>query len=106
PGAPLAPHDLATAWILDPVILSLLGITGWGYTRGLGALWRGSAGRGIRRWEAAAFLSGCVVLAIALVSPVHTLGEVLFSGHMAQHQLMMGLAAPLLVLGRPLVPWL
>lgn len=106
PGAPLAPHDLATAWILDPVILSLLGITGWGYTRGLGALWRGSAGRGIRRWEAAAFLSGWVVLAIALVSPVHTLGEVLFSGHMAQHQLMMGLAAPLLVLGRPLVPWL
>lgn len=106
PGEPLAPHDLAAAWVLDPVMLGLLGVTGWGYTRGLRALWRGSAGRGIRRWEAASFLCGWCVLAVALASPVHALGEVLFSGHMAQHQLMMGIAAPLLVLSRPLVPGL
>jgi cytochrome c oxidase assembly factor CtaG/cytochrome c2 len=41
----------------------------------------------------------------ALLSPLHRLGEVLFSAHMAQHELMMVVAAPLLVLGRPLVAW-
>jgi putative membrane protein len=34
------------------------------------------------------------------------MGEVLFSAHMAQHEVMMVLAAPLLVLGRPLAPYL
>jgi putative membrane protein len=42
---------------------------------------------------------------MALVSPLHPLGEVLFSAHMVQHELMMVVAAPLLVLGRPLVPF-
>jgi len=42
----------------------------------------------------------------ALVSPLHPMGEVLFSAHMAQHELLMLVAAPLLVLSRPLVPFL
>jgi cytochrome c oxidase assembly factor CtaG/cytochrome c2 len=50
-----------------------------------------------------AFWSGWVTLAVALISPLHPLGEALISGHMAQHELIMVLAAPLLVLGRPLV---
>jgi cytochrome c oxidase assembly factor CtaG len=44
------------------------------------------------------------MLLIALVSPLHRLGGVLFSAHMAQHELLMAAAAPLLVLGRPLIP--
>jgi cytochrome c oxidase assembly factor CtaG len=43
------------------------------------------------------------VLAIALVSPLHALGSALFSAHMVQHELLMLVAAPLLVLARPLV---
>jgi cytochrome c oxidase assembly factor CtaG len=39
------------------------------------------------------------------VSPLHPLGEQLFSAHMAQHTILMVVAAPLLVLGRPLVPF-
>ena len=35
--------------------------------------------------------------------PLHPLGEALFSAHMLQHELLMVLAAPLLVLARPLV---
>jgi putative membrane protein len=42
----------------------------------------------------------------ALVSPMHPAGEVLFSAHMLQHELLMLIAAPLLVLGRPLIPFL
>ena len=34
------------------------------------------------------------------------MGEVLFSAHMIQHEVMMLVAAPLLVLGRPLTPYL
>jgi putative membrane protein len=55
---------------------------------------------------AVAFGAGWVLLAAGLVSPLHRLGEVLFSAHMAQHELLMAAAAPLLVLGRPLVAFL
>lgn len=46
------------------------------------------------------------MLVIALVSPLHPLGEALFSAHMVQHELLMVIAAPLLVLGHPLVAFL
>ena len=105
-GRPLEPHDLAGAWVLEPGILIPLLLSAALYVLGVRALWRSEAGRGIRRWEAALFAAGWVTLAIALVSPLHALGEVLFSAHMAQHVLLMGIAAPLLVLGRPLIPFL
>jgi cytochrome c oxidase assembly factor CtaG len=41
-----------------------------------------------------------------MVSPLHPLGGALFSAHMVQHELLMALAAPLLVLGRPVIPLL
>jgi putative membrane protein len=40
---------------------------------------------------------------IALVSPLDVLSDILFSAHMTQHELLMVIAAPLMVLGRPLV---
>jgi putative membrane protein len=49
---------------------------------------------------------GWMFLALALVSPLHPLGETLFSAHMVQHEILMLAAAPLLVLSRPLVPML
>ena len=45
-------------------------------------------------------------MVIALVSPLHPMGEVLFSAHMAQHEILMLAAAPLIVLGRPLLAYL
>jgi cytochrome c oxidase assembly factor CtaG len=45
-------------------------------------------------------------LLVALLSPVDALGGILFSAHMAQHELLILVAAPLLVLGRPLAPFL
>lgn len=106
-NAPLAPHDLWRAWSSDPGIVLPLGLAAVLYARGLRALWHhAGAGRGIRRWQAGAFAAGWLVLAIALVSPLHELGETLFSAHMAQHELLMAVAAPLLVLGRPVIPFL
>lgn len=52
------------------------------------------------------FTLGWIVLAVALVPPLDTWSEHWFSAHMMQHQLMMVVAAPLLVLGKPLGVWL
>jgi cytochrome c oxidase assembly factor CtaG/cytochrome c551/c552 len=103
-SAPLAPHDLWTAWSGDPLVLGGLGLTAVLYARGMACL-RARSGRrrSARRREALAFWNGWTILALALVSPLHPLGEALVSAHMAQHELIMALAAPLLVLGHPLV---
>jgi putative membrane protein len=99
-GEPVEPHDLWTAWTWAPGIIIPLLLSAVLYYRGA------KASRGMRRWEIACFWAGWVTLVIALVSPLHPLGEALFSAHMAQHELLMVIAAPLLVLGRPLVPML
>jgi putative membrane protein len=74
------------------------------YTVGVRRIWRRAArGRGVRRRDVACFAAGWLALAVAVISPLHALGDVLFSAHMTQHELMMVVAAPLLVLGRPVV---
>jgi putative membrane protein len=91
-------------WTLSPVIPVLV-LTGALYARGLRRIWsRLGAGGGIRWWEAACFGVGWLSLWIALVSPVARLSEILFSAHMAQHEILMVVSAPLLVLGRPFLP--
>jgi putative membrane protein len=106
-GQPLAPHDLWGAWSWEPAVVAPLLLSAWLYARGVQALWRNAgAGHGVGRWEVAAFVAGWVTLALSLVSPVHRLGGVLFSAHMAQHELLMVVAGPLLVLGRPVIPFL
>ena len=104
-GRPLAPHDLAGVWPLEPGVVAPLFATALLYARGLGVL-RARAGHRAYRAEAWCFAAGWAVLAAALASPLHPLGGVLFSAHMAQHELVMVVAAPLLVLGRPVVPFL
>jgi putative membrane protein len=97
-------HELWLTWGLEPRVIAPLAISAILYARGIARLWRGGhAGRGVRRWEAACFGAGWLALAVALVSPLHPWGSVLFSAHMTQHEILMLVAAPLLVLGRPVV---
>jgi putative membrane protein len=106
-GLPIAPHDLWRAWSGDPAVVGLLLGGGIAYAAGTRRLWRAAGrGHGITTWQTASFAVGLFVLGAALVSPLHALGGVLFSAHMAQHTLLVVVAAPLLVLGRPLVPLL
>jgi len=73
------------------------------YARGILRLWRkAGVGRGIRRLELVSFALGWAALAIALLSPIDTVAEHSFAIHMVQHELLMVVAAPLIVLGRPL----
>jgi putative membrane protein len=105
-GAPLEPHDLWLAWTFEPVTIVLIMVSGWLYARGLTRLWHAAgAGRGVRRLDVWAFATGWVLLALSLLSPLHALGGVLFSAHMAQHELLMTVVTPLLVLGKPLIPF-
>jgi putative membrane protein len=106
-GPALTPHDVWSAWSFEPGVIIALVLTGLLYLAGTRALWQSAGvGRGVRRWEAAAFAAGWLTVALALLSPLHQLGGVLFSAHMVQHELLMAVAAPLLVLGRPVVVWL
>jgi putative membrane protein len=97
-------RELAADWPLEPFVVLPLVVTAWVYLRGLRRMWReAGGGHGVRRWEAACFAGGWLALAVALASPLHPWGNVLFAAHMTQHELLMLVAAPLLVLGKPVV---
>lgn len=105
--APIGPDAFWTAWHWDPWLLAALGLAGLAYARGVTRLWRRAGrGRGIPRWRVGAYYAGMGALVAALLSPIHAAGEALFSLHMVQHLLLMVVAAPLLVLGRPLPAYL
>lgn len=99
---PPRPGQLWTSWELEPFVILSLSLTGLLYGRGLRALWqRAGRGAGVKGWEAASFAAGWIILALSLISPLHIWGSALFSAHMTQHELLMLVAAPLVVLGRP-----
>ena len=105
---PSAAHDWgALGWDAEPWVLVSLALAGGLYALGARRL-RPSSGSGKAAAVRASvlFAAGWTVLLLALVSPVDALGAQLFSAHMLQHELLMLLAAPLLVLGRPLATWI
>jgi putative membrane protein len=100
-------NELSKSWSWDPLVVIGLMLSAWLYYRGTRRLWQESAtGQGIKKWQAASFAFGWLALFVALVSPLHAFGELLFSAHMVQHEVLMLFAAPLFVLGRPLIPFL
>jgi putative membrane protein len=85
--------------VLGVLLLLALGLYGCGVVR----LWRRSGpGHGAGYPRVTAFVAGWLALAVALLSPVDSLSGQLFSIHMVQHEMLMLVAAPLLVLGRPM----
>jgi cytochrome c oxidase assembly factor CtaG len=81
-------------------LIVLLGV----YAAGLTRVWRRAGyGRGIRRFEAAAFGGGWLALVAALAPPLDELSETWLVAHMLQHELLMVVAAPLVALSAPMV---
>ncbi len=62
---------------------------------------RGS-GRLVAPWRSVAYLSGLVVLSIALMSPIDVLSGQFFFMHMIQHLLLVMIAPPLLLIADPM----
>ena len=93
-------------WDVELWVVALLLLSAGLYARGVWRLWAGAGwGRGIGAAPVISFAGGWLALVVALASPLDTLGGRLFSAHMLQHELMMVVAAPLLVMGRPLAAW-
>ncbi len=99
-GEALRPDDLWSTWELDPGVVIPLAISAILYAIGSRKHF------GLTKIQRACFWAGWFSLALALISPLHPLGEVLFSAHMIQHEILMIVAAPLLVVSRPLVTFL
>jgi len=97
------PSIATLPWSLEPAIVAPLAIAGILYARGVAVLWRDGKRRGVQPRHVAAFVVGWLVLFLAVASPLHELSEQLFSAHMIQHELLMIVSAPLLILGRPIV---
>ena len=97
---PLSMHFHSTCtW--PPGIVLLLLSTGALYVIGAQNLRRTTARS--QPIQSLCFALGWLSLLVALDSPIHELGEQLFWIHMAQHEILMLVAAPLIALGDPLV---
>ncbi len=113
-ACPLAAHahalkggpSAALPWSFEPWVLACLALSAAWYAAGVVRLWRHAGrGRGIGVLPVGSFAAGWLALVVALVSPLDALGSELFSAHMVQHEVLMIVAAPLLVVGCPLAAW-
>jgi len=86
----------APAWTFDAGVTVPLALALVAFAIGYLRLQR-RARRAPARRETALYLAGWCVLAGALVSPLHRAGERSFALHMLEHELLMLVAAPLLV---------
>jgi putative membrane protein len=84
-----------------PVTLALSGLV-LVYLRGMFRL-RRALPNVLPAWRLAAFVSGVFSLWLAVGSPLSVLDHQFLAAHMVQHLLLMTVAAPLILLGAPLV---
>ena len=92
-GTPPAPDAILLRFNLDPILIAILVAAALVHLRSL----RGRA-------SARTALPGWVVTACALVSPLCALSVSLFSARVAQHMVLILVAAPLLALALPAFP--
>ncbi len=98
---PLTAGDALTSWQFAPVVSALLTLLVATY---LGCVFKVARRHPARPWPAArtaAFVLGMVTVAVATQSCVGVYDDVLFSAHMVQHLLLIMVAPPLLIAGRP-----
>jgi cytochrome c oxidase assembly factor CtaG len=73
------------------------------YGAGLTRLWRrAGAGRGVNFAQVTCFILGWCAAALPAITALHVLGRQVFVLHMLEHEILMAVAAPLLILARPL----
>ena len=92
------PHPAATSWSVPATIgiVAALLLHGLGSRRLRKACTEQASGR-----RHAAFIAGTIALWTVIGSPLAALDHALLTFHMVQHLVLMTIAAPLLLLGRP-----
>ena len=103
-------QDLQTfleSWSLDPTVLGGAGLGAALYAYGWRRLRRpGFSHPVLANWRAWCFAGGMATIVLALLSPIDSFSELFFFMHMIQHLLLVEVAAPLMLLGAPLLPLL
>lgn len=89
------------SWTFSPLTVAGLVAAAALYLRGVARV--RPARSAFPRWRVACFFSGLGVTYIALQSPIQAYSGRLFAVHMVQHLLLTMVAAPLMVLGTPIV---
>lgn len=95
------------SWQWRPGVLLVLLALGAAYGVGWWRLRRRGHWRLARGWRLLVYSAGLGSVAVALCSPLEPLAELLLTAHMIQHQILLMIAPPLLLLGNPfpLVLW-
>ncbi|HUP40476.1 MAG TPA: cytochrome c oxidase assembly protein [Vicinamibacterales bacterium] len=88
----------------DIAVMLLLVAAAAMYLRGTMQLHR--RGAHVRNVERVAFWVGWIAMFVAVAPPMDAAAAAAFSSHMAQHELLMLIGAPLMIVGRPILPWL
>lgn len=92
---------LLLSWEWRPVVVLVLLVLGGIYSLGWVRLRRQGHRSLANGWRLTAYLSGLAVLGVALLSAIDLLQSLFFSVHMVQHELLMMIAPPLLLLASP-----
>jgi cytochrome c oxidase assembly factor CtaG/cytochrome c2 len=99
-----------TAWSFEPWVVANLALAAIWYAAGVVRLHRrldpNRENRPLAGGHIAAFAAGIATLFVVLVSPIDSIADQLFWVHMVQHLALLLIAAPLLVLGRPVIAFL
>jgi putative membrane protein len=99
--APPADGGSSPGWVMVALLVAAL----W-YSLGVRRLWPHTRARRVLAWRAAAFGAGWLALTAALLAPLDEAAQRSFAFHMIQHEVLMLIAAPLLVIGRGLPTFL
>jgi putative membrane protein len=105
-ATPLHAHDARAGIDAGPSLwdgAALAGLALLAILYAVGSRRLASRGARVRLIERAAFWSGWITLVAALAPPMDAAAAGAFSMHMAQHEMLMLLGAPLLIVGRPIV---
>ena len=109
-GSFLSPESAAAAeqgafsklpWNWDPWILVTLAVALIAYFWGLRGMHPVPRSRTVGAARVLSFVAGIAFLFLVLITPFDALDDELFSAHMLQHLVLMMIAPPLLVFGRP-----
>jgi cytochrome c oxidase assembly factor CtaG len=98
---PLTGANALTMWQFAPLVSAPLTVLAAAYLGGVRIVGRRHPARPWPAIRTAAFLLGLAVIAVATQSSIGAYDDVLFSVHMIQHLLLIMVAPPLLVFGRP-----